>query len=57
MELLRSEPLFQLFAVRGIEFDEQLSIVHGEEDAKRTNRCGGIEPRRQFLGALPREAG
>jgi hypothetical protein len=56
MELLRCEPLFQLFAIRGIEFDEQLSIVHGEEDAPRTDRGGGIEPRGQFLGALPREA-
>ena len=56
MELLRCKPFFQLFAIGGIEFDEQLSVVHGEEDATRADCCGGIESRGQFLGALPCEA-
>ena len=57
VEFFGLEPGFELFAGRGVEFDEHFAAVHGDQDAESLNRLGGVEAGGKFLGTLASEAG
>jgi glutamine---fructose-6-phosphate transaminase (isomerizing) len=57
VKFFRSQPLFHLFAARGVKFHEHFSFLHVDEHAARGDFLGGVHAARELFGALAREAG
>ena len=57
MKLLRHEPLFDLRAVRHLEFDQHLSFLHVQQNSRCPNLSGCVDLPDKFGGSLAGQTG